>query len=141
VIHAQGQRAFIGKVNMDRNSPAHYTETTASSQSTTTAFLNYLTQDLSSDLLTPILTPRFAPSCTPELMAWLGEKAKEGGWPVQSHLAENLEEIAWVKELHPEAESYTGVYEYYGLLTDRTVMAHCVHVCCVFLYYTHLFSL
>jgi guanine deaminase len=54
--------------------------------------------------------------------------ASRGGLPIQSHLSENLNEIKWVKELHPDIETYTEVYKHYGLLTKKTVMAHCIHL-------------
>jgi guanine deaminase len=46
---------------------------------------------------------------------------------VHSHLSESKAEIAWVKELHPEAETYADVYKDHGLLHERSYMAHCVH--------------
>jgi guanine deaminase len=46
---------------------------------------------------------------------------------VQSHVSENLDEIAWVRELHPKARSYLAVYEQFGLLRSRSVYAHCIH--------------
>lgn len=46
--------------------------------------------------------------------------------PVQSHLGENRDEISWVKSLHPESKTYTGVYDDHGLLHERSYMAHCI---------------
>ena len=42
-------------------------------------------------------------------------------------MSESKAEIAWVKELHPEAETYADVYKDHGLLHERSYMAHCVH--------------
>jgi guanine deaminase len=61
-------------------------------------------------------------------MKELGNLAVTHSLPIQSHMSENFGEIQWVKELHPELESYARVYEEYGLLTDKTVMAHCIHM-------------
>jgi guanine deaminase len=47
---------------------------------------------------------------------------------VQTHLSENLAEIAFVKTLFPWTKTYTEVYERYGLLGPRTVLGHCVHL-------------
>jgi guanine deaminase len=47
---------------------------------------------------------------------------------VQSHVAENLDEIRWVQELFPEARSYLDVYDRAGLLRQRSVYAHCIHL-------------
>ena len=58
----------------------------------------------------PMLTPRFIPSCTDELMAGLGRLQREFGAPMQSHLSENLSEIAWVAELCPGTRFYGEAY-------------------------------
>jgi guanine deaminase len=127
VIQKEHQRAFVGKVNMDRNSPEYYTETTSSSIQATKDFVQQI-MALESPLITPVLTPRFVPSCTPELMSFLGSFAKDNGIPIQSHLSETHGELAWVKELHPDTKDYASVYDSFELLTDMTVMAHCIHL-------------
>jgi guanine deaminase len=76
--------------------------------------------------------PRFAISCSPELLAEVGWAAGErnekvGATYVQTHLSESVEECARVRELFGEAH-YTHVYDKFGLLTDRTILAHCVHL-------------
>ncbi len=53
-----GQRAFVGKVCMDRNSPAHYVETTADSLRDTAHFCEEVLA-MGDPLITPILTPRY----------------------------------------------------------------------------------
>jgi cytosine/adenosine deaminase-related metal-dependent hydrolase len=78
-------------------------------------------------LVMPCVTPRFVPTCTGEIMAKLGSIAQKYALPIQSHLSESVNEIAWVLELHPECETYAGVYERYGLLGKNTYMAHCCH--------------
>ncbi len=74
------------------------------------------------------ITPRFAPSCSDEQMRGAAELAERhpGVW-VQTHVAENHEEIAWVKALYPQARSYLDVYENFGLLRPRSMYAHCIH--------------
>lgn len=79
-------------------------------------------------LITAILTPRFAPSCTGELMTSLGSLAREKNLPIQTHISENRSEIAWVRDLFPECESYAHVYDKYGCLTPNTILAHAVHI-------------
>ncbi|KAJ3323360.1 hypothetical protein HDV06_001880 [Boothiomyces sp. JEL0866] len=123
-----GQRAFIGKVNMDRNSPEYYIEGTRESIQETENFVKHLVEKIASPLITPCITPRFVPSCTSELMEALGDIAKRYSLPIQSHISENAGEIAWVKELHPDCASYSHVYDKYSLMTSKTVMAHCVHL-------------
>ena len=75
-----------------------------------------------------VVSPRFAPCMTAEGLAQAGRTAAELGLAVQSHLAENRDELAWVGELFPSALDYTDVYDCAGLLTPRTVMAHGIHL-------------
>ncbi len=122
-----GLGAYVGKVNMDRNSPDYYIENTQESLEETERFI-LQTKDRY-PLVKPIITPRFVPSCTAGLMKGLGELSVKYQVPVQSHLSENTGENAWVKELHPNIADYASVYETYGLFgQQKTVMAHCVHV-------------
>ncbi|EGC38026.1 hypothetical protein DICPUDRAFT_76363 [Dictyostelium purpureum] len=123
----RGQRAFIGKVCMDRHSPDHYIETTEDSLNDTKEFVERILSK-GNPLIQPIITPRFAPSCTNLLMEGLGKLANEKKTLIQSHLSENKDEIEWVKSLYPGIESYTHVYKHFDLLNERTIMAHCVHL-------------
>ena len=75
----------------------------------------------------PILTPRFVPSCSDALLQGLGELAARRGLPVQSHLSENLGEIALVQSLCPQTDFYAEAYDRCGLLSQPCIMAHCVH--------------
>ena len=124
----QGQHAFIGKVNMDCNCPDFYVEENAQASLHDTRELVDYVLSLKSPLIVPIITPRFAVSCTNELMKGLGELAKERNLPIQSHVSENKAEIAFVAEKHPESSSYVDVYRLNGLLNERTVLAHGVHL-------------
>ncbi|KNC82283.1 guanine deaminase [Sphaeroforma arctica JP610] len=123
-----GQRAFVGKVNMDRNSPDYYREETGDSLGDTEEFIQHVINGPYSERITPVITPRFVPSCSSELMHGLGELAAKYDIPIQSHLCENKPEIEWVKTLHPESVAYAHVYDDHRLLTDRSIMAHCVHL-------------
>ncbi|MCL2496764.1 MAG: amidohydrolase family protein, partial [Clostridiales bacterium] len=81
------------------------------------------------DNVKPIVTPRFIPSCSGQLLTALGQLAGQYDLPVQSHLAENQNETAWVRKLEPQSRHYADAYDRYGLLEGRpTVMAHCVHL-------------
>jgi cytosine/adenosine deaminase-related metal-dependent hydrolase len=64
-----------------------------------------------------VLTPRFVPTCTPALMRGLSKIAKEHDALIQSHISENRNEIAWVRDLHKDCSSYAAVYDTHGLLT------------------------
>jgi guanine deaminase len=83
---------------------------------------------LESDLLTPIITPRFAISCSMDFMKKLGELAKTYDLPIQSHISENIDEIKFTLELYPGHKNYAEVYDTAGLLTNKCVMAHSVHL-------------
>lgn len=125
MINEAGLGAFVGKVNMDRNAPDFYIESTEESIQETKKFLENTLNKY--DLVHPILTPRFVPTCSPELMNELGNLAKTYDVTVQSHLSENRGEIEWVKELHTENENYSDVYDQYGLFGQKpTIMAHCI---------------
>lgn len=126
LLAGAGLSSYVGKVNMDRNSPYKLTETAEESLKATDDWLN-TTRD-KYKAVKPIITPRFVPTCSAELMEGLGKLAKAYGVPVQSHLSENQSEIEWVRELHPALPDYASVYDHFGLLGQQpTIMAHCVH--------------
>ena len=123
-LERAGVTGYVGKVNMDRNAlPGVLEETTEESVRETIRWLD----GCRFEHVRPIITPRFTPSCTDELMAELGKIARERGLYVQSHLSESMNEIAWVRELHPDCAQYWESYDKFGLWKDHTIMAHCVH--------------
>lgn len=121
-----GLGAYVGKVNMDRNSPDDLIEDTERSiVETEELIIEYKNK---SSLVKPIITPRFVPTCSEELMKGLGDLAVNYGIPVQSHLSENVSEVAWVQELHPKSNDYASVYNENNLFGQtNTIMAHCIH--------------
>src|SRR5438552_7658915 len=79
-------------------------------------------------LLRYAIAPRFAPTSTPELLERAGDLKREfRDAYVHTHISENTLEVEWVRELFPEAE-YADVYDNYGLLDERAVLAHGVHL-------------
>lgn len=137
LLYEKGQRAFVGKVNMDRNSPANYSQTTETSFEETKQFVRFTQEEREKQSsqrddvadVQAILTPRFVPSCTPELLQKLGDLAEQEKLFVQSHISENRDEVQWVtKDLHPDMQHYSGVYDHFGLLTNRCVMGHGVYL-------------
>lgn len=73
--------------------------------------------------------PRFAITCSDELLAEFGWFAQANpGVYVQTHLSESVEECAKVRELFPKDRDYTSVYDRFGLLHERTLLAHGVHL-------------
>ncbi|KAK8142960.1 hypothetical protein G3M48_007913 [Beauveria asiatica] len=129
---ALGQRAFVGRVCMDRPgiNPDYYRDASAEAalRATEQTIAHIRAADPQFDLVAPVLTPRFAPSCTPEGMRALSKLQKEGGYLAQTHISENTGEIQLVHELFPGSRSYAQVYDDHGLLTPRMVLAHAVHL-------------
>ncbi len=126
-LEKTGIRAYVGKVNMDRNSPEYLCEDSAEQSAADTE--EWLVESKRFVNVKPILTPRFTPSCTDELLEKLSGLQKKYHLPVQSHLSENLGEIEWVKELCPGTEFYGESYDRYDMFGNScpTIMAHCVH--------------
>lgn len=123
-LEAAGVTGYVGKVNMDRNTTPDLTEPTAQSAAET---LRFIEECGAYEHLKPIITPRFIPTCTDELMAALAELSKaHPEVPLQSHLSENVDEVAWVKELHPDCEQYWQAYAKFDFWKPGTIMAHCV---------------
>lgn len=130
VCQRRGQRAFVGRVCMDRLSPDYYRdESVESAIRDTQACIDHVKHiDPQFDLITPIITPRFAPSCSDEALKALGDLHQSSGVPCQTHISENTAECALVKELFPTSDHYTHVYDRAGLLTSKTILAHAVHL-------------
>ena len=119
-----GMGALVGKVGMNRNCPEGLAEKV---EDMVQGYEKLIMDNNAKELVRPIITPRFIPSCTPEMLRACGELAKKYQLPVQSHLSENKDEIAWVQELEPESTCYGNAYDRYGLFGQTpTVMAHCV---------------
>ena len=123
-----GLCTYVGKVNMNRNSPPYLTEnSTLCSLCETERWLQKIEGRFKRTK--PILTPRFIPSCTDDLLYGLSRLREKYDLPVQSHLSENLSEVAWIKELCPRSKSYGDAYQQFGLFGGDypCIMAHCVH--------------
>ena len=119
-------RLIAGKVMMDRHAPEDLCDTAESAYSDSKALIEKW-HGKGRNLYA--ITPRFAPTSTPEQLAKAGQlKAEYPEVYVHTHLSENKNEIAWVKELFPEQQGYLDVYHYYGLTGQRSVFAHCVHL-------------
>jgi guanine deaminase len=80
------------------------------------------------DRLGYAITPRFAPTSTGAQLRGAGELAAKypDVW-IQSHVAENKDEIAWARELFPASRSYLATYDDFGLMRQRAIYAHCIH--------------
>jgi guanine deaminase len=121
----RGMRMIAGKVLQDRHSPDGVRDETEQSLVDTEALIQ---RWHGKDRLGYAITPRFAPSCSEAQLRGAGELAAKypDVW-IQSHVAENKDEIAWARQLFPDARSYLAVYEGFGLMRDRAIYAHCIH--------------
>ena len=121
----RGVRLIAGKVLQDRHSPDGVRDQTEQSLVDTEALIRRWHGHAR---LGYAITPRFAPSCTEAQLRGAGELAARypDVW-IQSHVAENKDEIRWARELFPAARSYLAVYEGFGLMRQRSVYAHCIH--------------
>ncbi|ULB08604.1 guanine deaminase [Cereibacter azotoformans] len=122
----RGVRAFAGKTCMDRNAPEGLRDTAETAYSDSKRLLE---KWHGRDRLSYVITPRFSPTSTPEQLAALGALWREHpGCLMQTHLSEQLDEIEWVKELHPQARDYLDTYEAQGLLREGAVFGHAIHL-------------
>ena len=119
-------RMLTGKVLMDRNAPDALLDTAESGYEDSRRLLEKW--HLSGRQLYSI-TPRFAPTSTPAQLEAAARLWREHpGTYLQTHLSENLGELAWVKELFPDSNRYLEVYEQFGLFGPRSVFGHCIHL-------------
>ncbi len=120
----RNMRMIAGKVLMDRNCPEYLRDTAASGYRDSKALIE---RWHGIDRLHYAITPRFAATSSPEQLDACGRLAREHpDVYIQSHVAENPGEVAWVRELFPKHRSYLDVYDSAGLLRERAVYAHCL---------------
>jgi guanine deaminase len=123
---SRDMRLIAGKVLMDRNAPAALCDTVEDGRRET---LELIAAWSGKGRLGYAVTPRFAITSSGEQLAMAGEilAAHPEVW-LQTHLAENADEISQVAALFPEASDYLDVYARFGLVGPRSVFAHCVHL-------------
>ncbi|GGE38114.1 guanine deaminase [Actibacterium pelagium] len=123
---SRGLRALTGKTCMDRNAPEGLQDTPQSAYDDSKALLQ---RWHGVDRLSYVITPRFSPTSTPEQLEAVGALWSENPLCLmQTHLSEQTDEIEWVRSLFPEARDYLDTYERYGLLGDRAVYGHAIHL-------------
>ena len=119
-------RIMAGKICMDRNAPAALLDTPQRAYDESKALINKWHKNGRAEY---VITPRFAPTSTHEQLEMVGSLAVE--FPdtlIQSHVSENVNEVAWVKELFPECRDYTDVYAKHNLLRERAIYGHGIHL-------------
>ena len=119
-------RMICGKVLMDQNCPEDLSDTAESGYLDSKALIEKWHK---TDRLQYAITPRFAPTCSTEQLNKAGQLLSENpSVYLHTHLSENKNEIAWVKDLFPESDGYLDVYDKSKLLGRRSVFAHGVHL-------------
>jgi guanine deaminase len=118
----RGMRLIAGKVLMDRNAPIALCDDVATAEADCEALIaRWHGQGRNAYAV----TVRFAITSTPAQLQMAGELGRRhAGLYMQTHVAENTDEVRWVAELFPQARSYLDVYHQAGLLHERAVLAH-----------------
>ncbi|MFD2174223.1 guanine deaminase [Rhodobacter lacus] len=124
---ARGMRALAGRTCMDRaTAPAGLRDTAQAAYDESKALLQ---RWHGRGRLGYVLTPRFSPTSTPDQLLALGSLwAEHPECLMQTHLSEQVDEIAWVKSLYPQARDYLDTYETFGLLGANAVYGHAIHL-------------
>ncbi|HEY9762893.1 MAG TPA: guanine deaminase [Trichocoleus sp.] len=119
-------RMITGKVMMNRHAPDFLSDTAESSYQDSKTLIEKWHKK---GRALYAVTPRFAVTSTEEQLKLAGKLLEE--FPdvyLHTHLSENVNEVAWVKELYPQCEGYLDVYDWAGLVKDRSVFAHGVQL-------------
>jgi guanine deaminase len=117
-------RLIAGKVMMDCHCPPYLQDTAESSYAQSKALIE---KWQGKGRLAYAVTPRFAPTSSEAQLQQAQRLLAE--YPevyLQTHLAENKQEVAWVHSLFPKARSYLAVYEHYQFVKPRSIFAHCI---------------
>lgn len=119
-------RIMAGKVCMDRNAPEALLDTPQRAYDESSALIKKWHNKGRAEY---VITPRFVPTSTPEQMEMMQALAAESpDMLIQSHVSENVNEVAWVKDLCPKAKDYTDAYAQYGLVRPRAIYGHGIHL-------------
>lgn len=121
-----GIRAFIGNSMMDNSNNRELFLNVEDNINIAEKLVNKWHR--SSPLLNYVVTPRYAGSCSFELLKAAADYAKGNELLIQTHLAENLNEINYIKKQFPDFDDYTEVYLKSGLLGENAILAHCIHL-------------
>jgi guanine deaminase len=123
---ARGMRVWAGKTCMDRNAPDGLRDSAQAAHDQSKALLD---RWHGRGRASYVITPRFSPTSTPDQLQALGALwADHPGCLMQTHLSEQLDEIAWVRALFPDARDYLDTYERFGLVGPGAVFGHAIHL-------------
>ncbi|KAJ2915759.1 hypothetical protein MD484_g4646, partial [Candolleomyces efflorescens] len=128
----RGIRARVGKLSMDISTRPTYVDSSA--QASLEAAERFVTDCCAISrskpshppLIEPVLTPRFVPTCSDESLVGLASLSTNRSIHIQSHLAEAHDQVEWVKSTRGKDD--IDVFGDAGLLTERTLQAHCTYL-------------
>jgi guanine deaminase len=136
----KGQRALVGRCNMNRHAPGKCRDLNAGvSIKETSDFIAWMrefnnTSSTSNNeekerppLVNAVITPRFAISCDEEVLSGLGALAASNpDLRIQTHFNEAEQEMEFTRQLFPEFRHEAELYARFGLLNERSILAHCI---------------
>ena len=115
-----------GKTCMDRNAPDDLCDTVQSAYDDSKTLLQKWHKKGRAHYA---ITPRFSPTSTPDQLSALGSLWSEHpDCVMQTHLSEQTDEVDWVRKLFPNTRDYLDTYETFGLLGERGVYGHAIHL-------------
>lgn len=124
-LKKRNMRFITGNIIMDENAPATLKLTAQENYDNSQKLI---AKWHNKNRLSFCISPRFALACSEKMLELCGALKKEHpDCYIQTHLDENLNEIAAVKKLYPSSKNYMDVYDHFGLVSDRTVFGHCIH--------------
>lgn len=126
-LDAAGLRALAGLTLMDRGAPVENLLAAAPALEACAALVERW-HGHDGGRLRFCITPRFAIACSPALLRGAADLAERHRLPIQTHLSENPDEIAYTRELYPDSADYLAVYADHGLVTDQSLFAHAIHL-------------
>ena len=125
-----GQRAIIGKLSILQGSThGNWEKSSEASLHDSEKSVRYIRKlDPEGRLIHPCIQPRGGPYCPPDLMKALGQQSKQYNTHVQAHMCETTSDIERTLELHKGFDCYSDMYKANGLLHNRSILAHCIHL-------------
>ncbi|KAF2718431.1 guanine deaminase [Polychaeton citri CBS 116435] len=125
-----GQRAIIGKLSVTVGSTkGNWEESTSQSLEDSEKAVRHIRAfDRDERLIKACIQPRGGPFCPGELMEGMGRLARKHRTYVQTHCCETTDDIERTLRLHPNFSCYTDMYKAYGLLHEKSILAHCIHL-------------
>ncbi|HVJ35056.1 MAG TPA: guanine deaminase [Terriglobia bacterium] len=123
---ARNMALVSGKTLMDRNAPPNLRDDPETAALDTAALYQ---RWHGSGRARYAVTPRFAITSSEAQLAVCGELLRQlPDALLHTHLSESTPEMAAITRLFPNDADYTAVYERFGLVGDRSLFAHGIHL-------------